>query len=527
MVSGGMLIAPRDVLIQNQVAERPSRRSSERTKSRPLTAVGCVVRASTRTGINRLTEPVGSEPEPTGSWAEIFRGRNGLYTLILNLGMLLFAINQFVVATVMPTVVADLGGVVYYTWAFSLFAVGAIIGAGSAGPLREAFGVRPTYAAAGLTLAVGLAGSALAADMPTMVGFRLVQGLGGGAVASHAYGLVATIFPQQLRSRVLMVVSTVWGVATAGGPAYGAVFAETHLWPWAFWTLTPFAVIFACLAWRYIEGSTGHGRLSQIPYWRLALFALAVLMLSVTSLFDEVWIVGALVIAAVIVTAIAFQRDRRSERRIFPRQTIAIATELGATCWIFFFVSMVMAFVNTFTTFYLQALHGVAPLAAGYLFACQSFMWTAAAFVVASVPPAREPLAIVAGLMLLVIASLGVAFTVEPGPVVLIAVFIGLSGVGIGFLNNPAVQRIIAVAPEEERQMAGTSVQAIRNIGIAFGAAAAGMVAAVAGLVDGAPRPVVANAMEWVFGVNVMFALAALAIGIRMLLRQRPTTVRG
>ena len=75
--------------------------------------------------------------------------------------------------------------------------------------------------------------------------------------------------------------------------------------------------------------------------------------------------------------------------------------------------------------------------------------------------------------------------------------------------------------------MAGTSVQAIRNIGIAFGAAAAGMVAAVAGLVDGAPRPVVANAMEWVFGVNVMFALAALAIGIRMLLRQRPTTVRG
>lgn len=473
-----------------------------------------------------MTQPVGSEPEPTGSWAEIFTGRNGLYTLILNLGMLLFAINQFVVATVMPTVVADLGGVAYYTWAFSLFAVGAIIGAGSAGPLREAFGVRPTYAAAGLALAVGLAGAALAADMPTMVGFRLVQGIGGGAVASHAYGLVAAIFPRHLRSRVLTVVSTVWGIATVGGPAYGAIFAEPHLWPWAFWTLAPLAVIFACLAWRYIEGSSGHGQLSRIPYWRLALFSLAVLVLSATSLFENAWIVGVLVIVAVIVTAVAFQRDRRSERRIFPRQTTAIATELGATCWVFFFVSMVMAFVNTYTTFYLQALHGVAPLAAGYLFACQSFMWTAGAFVVASVPLGREPLAIVAGLVLLVIAALGVAFTVEPGPVALIAVFIGLSGVGIGFLNNPAIQHIIAVAPEEESQMAGSSVQAIRNIGIAFGAAAAGMVAGMAGLGDGAPRPIVANAMQWVFGINVMFALAALAIGIAMLLRRRPATVR-
>ena len=116
MVSGGMRIARRDVLIQSQVAERPSRRSSQRTNSRPLTAVGCVVRASTRTGINRLTEPVGSELEPTGSWAEIFRGRNGLYTLILNLGMLLFAINQFVVATVMPTVVVtDANGTIVFS----------------------------------------------------------------------------------------------------------------------------------------------------------------------------------------------------------------------------------------------------------------------------------------------------------------------------------------------------------------------------------------------------------------------------
>ena len=149
-----------------------------------------------------MTEPHRDVSKEAGRWAEIFAGRYGIYTFILNLGMLLFAINQFVVATIMPSVVADLGGVGYYTWAFSLFAVGAIVGAASASTLRDAFGARRAYAGAGLLLSIGLVGSALATDMPTVVGWRLVQGIGGGAIASQAYGLIATIYPQRLRGRV-------------------------------------------------------------------------------------------------------------------------------------------------------------------------------------------------------------------------------------------------------------------------------------------------------------------------------------
>ena len=131
-----------------------------------------------------MTDAQETIAEETGRWADIFTGRTGVYTFVLGLGMVLFAINQFVVATILPTVLADLGGVGFYSWAFSLFAVGAIIGAASANPLREAFGVRRAYAGAGLVLGLGLAGAALAPDMPTLVGSRLVQGIGGGAVAS-------------------------------------------------------------------------------------------------------------------------------------------------------------------------------------------------------------------------------------------------------------------------------------------------------------------------------------------------------
>jgi hypothetical protein len=69
-----------------------------------------------------------------GPWAEIFVGQYGPITFVLILGMALYAVNQFVVATIMPSVAAELGDVYFYTWSFSLFAVGAIAGSASNKP---------------------------------------------------------------------------------------------------------------------------------------------------------------------------------------------------------------------------------------------------------------------------------------------------------------------------------------------------------------------------------------------------------
>jgi MFS family permease len=470
-----------------------------------------------------MTDAQATTGEETGRWADIFTGRTGVYTFVLGLGMGLFAINQFVVATILPTVLADLGGVGFYSWTFSLFAVGAIIGAASANPLREAFGVRRAYAGAGLVLGLGLAGAALAPDMPTLVASRLVQGIGGGAVASQGYGLVAIAYPPHLRSRILGIVSTLWGAATIMGPAFGAAFAEPGLWRGAFLSLLPLVALFVLLVWRHVEGEGGHGRLSAIPYWRLALLALAVLLMSGTSLTDALWLRGVLIVVSVGFAVLTFTLDARAEHNMFPRGATAMTTELGAVYWILFLGSIVLAIVNTYSTFYLQALHGVSPLVAGYLFAIQSIMWTVSALVVATLPRSLETGCIVAGLVFILIGAAGMAVTVDTGPVAFIAVTIALTGFGLGCLNNPTIQRIIAIVPEKENHMAGTSVQAIRNIGIAFGAAAGGMVAAAAGLSEGAGRDAVAMAMTWVYGINAVFAVLALAMIVPMLLARRRT----
>jgi len=272
-----------------------------------------------------------------------------------------------------------------------------------------------------------------------------------------------------------------------------------------------------------VEGEGGHGRLSAIPYRRLALLTVAVFLMSGTSLTEALWLRGVLIVVSVAFAALTFTLDARAESNMFPRGATAVTTELGAVYWILLLGSIVLAIVNTYSTFYLQALHGVSPLVAGYLFAIQSIMWTVSALVVATLPRSLETGSIVAGLVFILIGAAGIAITVNSGPVLFIAVAIATTGIGFGCINNPTIQRIISIVPEKENHMAGTSVQAIRNIGIAFGAAASGMVAAAAGLSEGAGRDAVAVAMSWVYGVNALFAVLALAMIIPMLVARRRT----
>ena len=136
-------------------------------------------------------------------------------------------------------------------------------------------------------------------------------------------------------------------------------------------------------------------------------------------------------------------------------------------------------------------------------------------------PRSLETASIVSGLVLILVGAVGIALLVESGPIYAIAIAIGLIGLGLGGFNNPVIQRIIAIVPEAEKHMAATSVQAIRNIAISFGAAFSGLVAAAAGLTEGAVRDVVAGAMQWVYGVNAGVAFLALAMVIPLLLARR------
>jgi len=458
------------------------------------------------------TGSAGPETNATGRWADIFRGRLGLYTLALNLGTILFAISNFVVVSIMPTAAADIGGLRYYAWTFALFSVGSVIGAAGTGPVREAHGHRTTLAGAGLIFTAGLLGAAMASNMETVVAWRLVQGIGGGAIASQGYALIAEMYPENLRGRALSMLSTAWGAATILGPAFGGVFAEFGNWRGAFFALGGLGVVFAYLAWRVVPaGEAGHGKV-RFPVTRLALLAGAVLGLSATALIDNNWVRIALVVVSVGIAAEAFRRDAGAELPLFPRQAVDLRSEMGATFWVMMLSTMAMVFINLYVTLYLQKLHGVTPLVAAYIFVVNSMTWSTVAFFVASWKGRKEATAIVLGLVLMLAGLAGLASVVVSGPVYLIALLLVVTGAGMGFINNPLIQRAIAAAPPDERARTGSSVQTLRTVGYSFGAAMAGLVVAVSGLTDDAAPEILGPAMQSVHATGTAFPVLAIIL---------------
>ncbi|NQU71376.1 MAG: hypothetical protein HQ514_12550, partial [Rhodospirillales bacterium] len=122
------------------------------------------------------------EATPNVPWVELLRDGRAAYSVMVVLGAMLHALQILVIAIIMPTVVGDVGGTAYYTWAAMLYTVGSIVGAASIGPVWRALGARRGSVASGMLLLVATTSCALAPDMASLIVARTVQGYAGGLI---------------------------------------------------------------------------------------------------------------------------------------------------------------------------------------------------------------------------------------------------------------------------------------------------------------------------------------------------------
>jgi MFS family permease len=184
----------------------------------------------------------------------VFSGSAGRLTLGLFLLEVLAAIQILVVATVMPAVVADLGGLRFYGWAFSAAGLATVVAIPLTGQVVDRVGpLRPLAVMLGV-FGVGTLLSGLAPSMPVFVAGRFLQGAGAGAQYAVGLGTVAKTFPEALRPRVLALLAAAWIVPGLVGPSYGALLASTIGWRWAFLTVLPLLV---GASWLALHGLAG------------------------------------------------------------------------------------------------------------------------------------------------------------------------------------------------------------------------------------------------------------------------------
>ena len=189
-------------------------------------------------------------PEDGSLWSPARRP----LTLGLVLTITLVAAEALAVSTAMPIVARELGGIELYGLVFSAFLVGSLVGIVVAGSLIDRRGVVVPFALGLALFAIGLAIAGASVSMPMLIGARLIQGVGGGAIPPIAYVAIGRSLPEHLRPRMFATLSTAWILPGILGPAIAGIVAETWSWRLVFLGLLPLLAVSGSMAYRGLRG---------------------------------------------------------------------------------------------------------------------------------------------------------------------------------------------------------------------------------------------------------------------------------
>jgi MFS family permease len=457
---------------------------------------------------------------PPSSWTDVFRGRFGVYTLLINIGILFFAVDNFLINTLMPSIVADIGGVAFYAWAMMLYLVGSIMGAASYGPLRAHIGGRRALAVGGAVFSLGALGCSLAAAIGYLLVARLFQGIGGGLILAGAMAFTSVLFGPELRRYAIAVANVTWIVAAIIGPLQAGAFANVGWWRGAFFLYVPIGAAFLVgVLWkipRSADQATASSRALRFPVWRVGLLGLGVLCVGTSGLTPSAALRTALIVTAGLIVWYAFSRDAEVENRLFPSQPLSLSRPVGLAYWGHLLLAAAYISVAIYLPLVLTVLHGIAPFYVGLANGLMSIGWSIAATLSAGLSGRRERQAVIAGPICLMIGSVGLAvmaaFDAHFGWVLICA---PLVGAGMGVFQVHMTVRAMGVARPGEESITASSLQTIRALGMAFGAAVGGTIGNVAGLQEIATPDTVRRAVTWVYVLNVLPLIFAAFVSAR------------
>lgn len=458
-------------------------------------------------------------------WLSLLQGGNALISAMIAGGVAIHALSMRVVATALPSIVMEIGGLRFFAWTTTVAIVSAIWGAAFVAFLVRSRGLRNAYRISLLLFASGSIACAVAPDMAVLLSGRLFQGLGGGLLTALSYTTIRRIFPENLRTRAIVLISGIWGVAALSGPMLGGLLAGWGLWRWAFWIDVPFALAVGMLAELSLSTSTKPepGGVAVQPGTvgaRLALLTGSALAVSIGSVSGDAILSGIGLALGTLLLIRLVRVEQASPTsgsfRLLPSGAYRPGNVLGA-------VSLTMAFMAGSTNaavlyvpYVVTQVGGYPPVVGGYLGALMSLSWTFAAFLTASAQGVWTNRSIILGPASICFALIVAAYALIQGSFFFMAFGIGLVGAGIGFAWAHLSNLMMAHAKKAEHDVSSAFIYTNQMIASAFASALAGMIANLAGFADRALGP--SAVVQSVASVFLCFsALAAAAIPVSII----------
>jgi EmrB/QacA subfamily drug resistance transporter len=312
-----------------------------------------------------------------------FRSERGPLLIALMLSTGLVAIDSTIIATAVPSVVASIGGFADFPWLFSIYVLAQAVSVPVYGKLADLFGRKPVML---LGIGLFLAGSILcgaAWSMGALIAFRVIQGLGAGAVAPMAMTIAGDVYTIAERAKVQGYIGGVWAIASVIGPTLGGVFSEYVSWRWIFFVNIPICALAAAMIIRSFHESIER-RKPRIDYLGASLLTAGSTLVILTVLEGgESWawssVPGIVTPVAGVVLLIVFAVvERRAAEPVLPvwvfGRRLLLTTSLASIS-----VGAVLLGLTSYVPTYVQDVLGTGPVVAGLAVGALTLGWPVSA----------------------------------------------------------------------------------------------------------------------------------------------------
>ncbi|MEV6115753.1 MFS transporter [Streptomyces sp. NPDC052109] len=413
--------------------------------------------------------------------------RRGAVVAALMLAMALAALDATIVSTAVPQIVGDLGGFSVFSWLFSGYLLAVTVTLPVYGKLSDTFGRKPVLVTGAAVFLLGSLLCAGAWNMAALIAFRIVQGLGGGALQGTVQTLAADLYPLAERPKIQSKLSTVWAVSAVAGPGLGGVLAAYADWRWIFLINLPIGAAALWLIVRHLHEparetpeNAAHARVDWAG--ALAVFACGGVLLTALVQGGVAWawlsapslvLFGTgLALAGVVVVV-----ERRAAQPIIPgwvwrrRPIAAVNLALGA-------LGLLMVAPSVFLPTYAQSVLGLAPVAAGFVLSVWTLTWPMAAALSQHVYRRigfRDTALLGIGLAALILCVF--PFLPYPGSWWQPTLLMMLLGGALGLFQLPLIVGVQSTVGWSERGTTTASVLFCRQTGQTLGASLFGAVA--------------------------------------------------
>ncbi len=402
--------------------------------------------------------------------------RNIIFVAVL-LGMLLAALDQTIVATALPTVVADLGGAGHQSWVVTSYLLASTIVTAVVGKLGDLFGRKMVFQASVLFFLAGSVLCGMATSMEMLVASRTLQGIGGGAIMVTAMAVIGEVIPLRDRGRYQGALGAVFGVTTVIGPLLGGFFTDHLTWRWAFWINIPVGIVVFCVAATAIPALARSGR-PVIDYAGILFVGLGASGLTLatswggsTYAWSSPVIIGLFVASAVALAIFVWVESRTAEPilpiRLFASPVFTVCCILG------FIVGFAMLGALTFLPTFMQFVDGVSATTSGL-----RTLPMVAGMLITSIGSGsivgrtgRYKVFPVAGTAIMTVAFLLLSQMTAATPTWQQSLYLFVLGAGIGLCMQVLILVVQNTSSFTDLGVATSGVTFFRTIGSSFGAA--------------------------------------------------------